>query len=75
MAGRGRMSRGERLAFGSERIWKTGSSLGFRRPNTYLFVGKFYDKNDALHFKYKIRDLFPNTMVIKKPIDPPVLKD
>ena len=44
-------------------------------PNTYLFVGKFYDKNDALHFKYKIRDLFPNTMVIKKPIDPPVLKD
>ena len=44
-------------------------------PNTYLFVGKFYDKNDALHFKYKIRDLFPNTMVIKKPIDPPVFKN
>tara|TARA_B100000963_G_C22401775_1_gene569180 strand:+ start:61 stop:555 length:495 start_codon:yes stop_codon:yes gene_type:complete len=44
-------------------------------PNTYLFVGKFYDKNDALHFKYKIRDLFPNTMVIKKPIAPPVFKN
>ncbi|MBG14996.1 MAG: hypothetical protein CL853_01440 [Crocinitomicaceae bacterium] len=44
-------------------------------PNTYLFVGRYFDKNDALTFQNKIKDIFPNTMVIKKSIDPPVLKE
>ena len=44
-------------------------------PNTYLFAGKFFDKNDALSFQHKIQGVFSNTMVIKKPIEPPVLKE
>ena len=44
-------------------------------PNTYLFAGRFYDKNDALAFQYKIKAAFINTMVIKKSILPPHIKE
>ena len=27
-------------------------------PNTYLFVGRFYDKNNALAFQHKIKSKF-----------------
>ena len=40
-------------------------------PNTYLFAGRFYDKNDALAFQHKIKSDFMDTMVIKKSIIPP----
>ena len=40
-------------------------------PNTYLFSGRFYDKNDALAFQHKIKSDFMDTMVIKKSITPP----
>lgn len=40
-------------------------------PNTYLFAGRFYDKNDALAFQHKIKSDFMDTMVIKKSITPP----
>ena len=44
-------------------------------PNTYLFAGRFYDKNDAIAFQYKIKSAFINTMVIKKSIVPPKITD
>ena len=44
-------------------------------PNTYLFAGRFYDKNDAIAFQYKIKTAFINTMVIKKRIVPPNITD
>jgi hypothetical protein len=44
-------------------------------PNTYLFAGRFYDKNDALAFQHKIKADFTNTMVIKKSILPPHVKE
>ena len=43
-------------------------------PNTYLFVGRYYDKNDAIAFQKTITSAFSNTMVIKKRILPPLLK-
>ena len=43
-------------------------------PNTYLFVGRYYDKNDAIAFQNTINSAFSNTMVIKKSILPPLLK-
>mgnify|MGYP001085418728 FL=1 len=44
-------------------------------PNTYLFVGRFYDKNNALAFQHKIKSKFLNTMVVKKSIIPPNITD
>jgi hypothetical protein len=44
-------------------------------PNTYLFAGRFFDKNDALFFQHQIKEVFSNTMVIKKAIEPPFLKN
>ena len=44
-------------------------------PNTYLFAGRFYDKNDALAFQHKIKAQFLNTMVVKKRIEPPNITD
>lgn len=44
-------------------------------PNTYLFAGRFYDKNDALAFQHKIKAHFLNTMVVKKRIVPPNITD
>ena len=35
-------------------------------PNIYLYAGKFYNKNDAYHFKEKISSVFHHTMVIPK---------
>ncbi len=35
-------------------------------PNIYLYAGKFYNKNDAYHFKEKISAVFQHTMIIPK---------
>ena len=35
-------------------------------PNIYLYAGKFYNKNDAYHFKEKISSVFQHTMIISK---------
>ena len=35
-------------------------------PNIYLYAGKFYNRNDAYHFKEKISSVFQHTMVIPK---------
>jgi len=44
-------------------------------PNTYLYVGSFYDKNDAYAFKNEISNSFSNTIVIKKEIELPSIGD
>jgi hypothetical protein len=46
----------------------------YDQPNTYLFAGRFYNKNSAYKFKYKIKDNFPDALVIKKKLSLPVLK-
>ena len=46
----------------------------YDQPNTYLFAGRFYDKNSAYKFKHKIKDNFPDALVIKKKLSLPVLK-
>ena len=43
-------------------------------PNTYLYGGRFYDKNSAYEFKHKIKKDFPNAIVIEKKMDLPPLK-
>jgi hypothetical protein len=45
----------------------------YKTPNTYLYVGRFYDKISAYHFKNEINYLFKNTRVLKKSIEAPVL--
>ena len=42
-------------------------------PNTYLYVGNFYDKNDAYAFKNEISKLFSNTIVIRKQMELPLI--
>ena len=42
-------------------------------PNTYLYVGNFYDKNDAYAFKNEISKLFSNTIVIRKHMELPLI--
>lgn len=46
----------------------------YNQPNTYLFAGRFYDKNSAYKFKHKIQSDFPKAMVIKKKLNLPPLK-
>ena len=46
----------------------------YDQPNTYLFAGRFYDKNSAYKFKHKIKDNFPDALVIKKKLNLPPLK-
>ena len=46
----------------------------YDQPNTYLFAGRFYDKNSAYKFKNKIRGSFPDALVIKKKLGLPSLK-
>ena len=46
----------------------------YDQPNTYLFAGRFYDKNSAYKFKHKIKDNFPDALVIKKKLSLPPLK-
>ena len=46
----------------------------YDQPNTYLFAGRFYDKNSAYKFKHKIKSDFPKAMVIKKKLNLPPLK-
>ncbi len=44
-------------------------------PNTYLFVGRFYSRIDALSFKNKISKHFDETIVISKMIELPELPE
>jgi len=46
----------------------------YDQPNTYLFAGRFYDKNSAYRFKHKIKANFPDALVIKKKLSLPALK-
>lgn len=46
----------------------------YDQPNTYLFAGRFYDKNSAYKFKHKIKSDFPDAIVIKKKLNLPPLK-
>ena len=46
----------------------------YDQPNTYLFAGRFYDKNSAYKFKHKIKANFPDALVIKKKLSLPSLK-
>lgn len=43
-------------------------------PNTYLYGGAFYDRNDAYEFKHYIRQSFPNAIVISKKMQLPPLE-
>ena len=46
----------------------------YDQPNTYLFAGRFYDKNSAYKFKNEIKANFPDALVIKKKLSLPSLK-
>ena len=46
----------------------------YDQPNTYLYAGRFYDKNSAYKFKHKIKASFPDALVIKKKLSLPSLK-
>jgi len=46
----------------------------YDQPNTYLFAGRFYDKNSAYKFKHQIKDNFPDALVVKKKLSLPSLK-
>ena len=46
----------------------------YDQPNTYLFAGRFYDKNSAYEFKKQIKSDFPDAIVIKKKMNLPPLK-
>ena len=46
----------------------------YDQPNTYLFAGRFYDKNSAYKFKHEIKANFPDALVIKKKLSLPSLK-
>ena len=46
----------------------------YNQPNTYLYGGRFYDKNTAYEFKNKIKKYFPDAIVIRKKMDLPPLK-
>jgi len=46
----------------------------YDQPNTYLYAGRFYDKNSAYKFKHKIKANFPDALVIKKKLSLPSLK-
>jgi len=46
----------------------------YDQPNTYLYAGRFYDKNSAYEFKHKIKANFPKAFVIKKKMSLPSLK-
>ncbi len=43
-------------------------------PNTYLYGGAFYDRNDAYEFKHFIQQSFPNAIVISKKMQLPPLE-
>ncbi len=46
----------------------------YNAPNTYLYAGRFYDKNSAYEFKNEIRKYFPNAIVIQNKMELPPLK-
>lgn len=45
----------------------------YNAPNTYLYGGRFYDKNSAYEFKHKVRSYFPDAIVIQMKMDLPPL--
>lgn len=45
----------------------------YNQPNTYLYGGRFYDKNTAYEFKEKIDQYFPDAIVIRKKMELPPL--
>ena len=47
----------------------------YDQPNTYLFGGRFYDKNSAYEFQHKIRNDFPDAIVIQKKLSLPPLNN
>ena len=46
----------------------------YDQPNTYLYAGRFYDKNSAYKFKHEIKANFPDALVVKKKLSLPALK-
>ena len=46
----------------------------YDQPNTYLFAGRFYDKNSAYKFKHAIKANFPDALVVKKKLSLPSLQ-
>ena len=46
----------------------------YDQPNTYLYAGRFYDKNSAYKFKHQIKANFPDALVVKKKLSLPALK-
>lgn len=45
----------------------------YNQPNTYLYGGRFYDKNTAYEFKEKLSKDFPDAIVIRKKMELPPL--
>ena len=45
----------------------------YNQPNTYLYGGRFYDKNTAYEFKQNLTQYFPDAIVIRKKMDLPPL--
>lgn len=46
----------------------------YEQPNTYLYAGRFYDKDSAYEFAHQIRRDFPDAIVIQKKLNLPPLK-
>ena len=46
----------------------------YDQPNTYLYAGRFYDKNSAYKFKHQIKANFPDAIVVNKKLSLPALK-
>ena len=46
----------------------------YDQPNTYLYAGRFYDKDGAYKFKHRIKSDFPDAIVIQKKLNLPPLK-
>jgi len=46
----------------------------YKSPNTYLYGGAFYTREDAYLFKHEISSSFPNAIVIAKKLNLPPLK-
>ena len=45
----------------------------YNAPNTYLYGGRFYDRNTAYEFKHHIAKYFPDAIVIQKKLALPPL--
>jgi len=47
----------------------------YNAPNTYLYGGRFYDRNTAYEFKNEIRSYFPDAIVIQMKMGLPPLSN